>query len=429
MSVMQLRKDVGEAAVESVAAAREAVSTGAGLPAEQISTQELGACLSELAGLESQVAAWRLALLAEADRRRVAEETADTGTDAWAAKLTGDTREVMRGGLFLAKELQERFHYTREAFAAGQLRVAQVRVIVNAARQAPPEATPKQVADAEQYLVDQATGVGRRSGRPINASRLRQAARRMFDPIDRELADKHEAILLGREHRHAEAMTYLQLSDNGDGTFSGKFTIPELHGHLFKHALERLTSPRRLSRDASGQVLEDETVSTTNYFENLGAALCELLEHLPATGHAANGVTLLVTMELEKLRSGLGSARLDIGAHISAGEARRLACNAGIVPVVLGGKSRVLDLGRKRRLFDEGQRLALATRHDTCAVAGCHRPFAWCEIHHAESWLHRGRTDLENAVPLCGHHHRRAHDARFDLRRHVTEELRFHARG
>ena len=250
----------------------------------------------------------------------------------------------------------------------------------------------------------------------------------MFAPIDPELADRHEAILLGREHRNAEATTYFMLSDNGDGTFTGKFVIPELHGHLFQQALQRLTSPRQLSRDKHNQEVEDATWVSDNYYEVCGAALCELLEHLPATGHAANGVTLLVTMELDKLRSGLGSGRLDTGTHLGAGEVRRLACNAGIVPVVLGGKSRVLDLGRKRRLHDEAQRLALATHHDSCAVAGCERPFAWCEIHHKESWLHGGPTDLDNALPLCGHHHRRAHDDRFDLRRHGTGEWRFHRR-
>jgi hypothetical protein len=250
----------------------------------------------------------------------------------------------------------------------------------------------------------------------------------MFDPIDRDLADRHEAILLGREHRNAEATTYFMLSDNGDGTFSGKFTIPELHGHLFRQALERLTSPRQLSRDKSGQEVEDPTWTTSNLYETWGQGLCELLEHLPASGHAANGVTMLVTMELDKLRTGLGAARLDTGTRISAGEARRLACNAGLVPVVLGGRSRVLDLGRKRRLHDDGQRLALATQHDSCAIAGCERPFAWCEIHHKESWLHGGTTSLDNALPLCGHHHRRAHDTRFDLRRHDTGEWRFHPR-
>jgi hypothetical protein len=140
----------------------------------------------------------------------------------------------MRGGLRLARLLKEKYSFTREAFASGKLRIAQVRVILNAAEQAPPEATPHQVAIAEELLVAKATGEGTRSGRPMNAKRLRQAARRMFDPVDTDLANRHEAILLGREHRRAEAETYLALHDNGDGTFSGRFTIPELHGHLFR---------------------------------------------------------------------------------------------------------------------------------------------------------------------------------------------------
>ena len=67
-----------------------------------LSDDELGQGLAGLARLESQVAARRLAFLAEADRRRIADRSADTGTDAWAAKLTGDTREVMRGGMLIA---------------------------------------------------------------------------------------------------------------------------------------------------------------------------------------------------------------------------------------------------------------------------------------------------------------------------------------
>ena len=250
----------------------------------------------------------------------------------------------------------------------------------------------------------------------------------MFDPIDRDLADRHEAILLGREHRHAENTTYLMLSDNGDGTWSGRFTIPELHGHLFKQALERLTAPRRLGRDRDGQTVVDVTVNTENVYEVRGAALCELLEHLPSDGHAANGVTMLITMALDKLRDGLGGARLDTGTHITASEARRLSCNAGLVPVVLDGTSRVVDVGRTKRLFTDAQRKALAAVHQTCGVAGCERPFAWCEIHHLEAWLEGGVTDLDNALPVCGHHHRRAHDGRFDLRRHPDGEWRFHRR-
>ena len=403
---------------------------------EHLDDEALGEVVSELARLESRAASLRLALSAEADRRRVAERTAETGTDAWLARLTGSTRAQAAGGLWIARLLGERYDATRVAFAAGDLRLEQVRVIVHAAEQAPVEATRAQVTAAEEWLVARATGVATRSGRPMDAARLRQAARRMFATLDHDLADRHEAILLGREARTAESETFLALHDNGDGTFSGRFRIPELHGHLLSHALDHLTAPRRLSRDRAGAPLRDVSApghdGGANIYEVRGAALCELVEHLPAggwPGHAGNATELLVTIDLEALLTGLGVARLDTGVAITAGEARRLACHAGLVPVVLGGDSQPLDLGRKRRLHDRTQRRALSVQHDTCAVAGCERPFAWCEIHHHRlAWSRGGRTDLDNGLPLCGHHHRRAHDGRFDLRRRPDGEWAFHRR-
>jgi hypothetical protein len=257
----------------------------------------------------------------------------------------------------------------------------------------------------------------------------------MFAALDHDLAQRHEAILLGRESRTAEAETFLALHDNGNGTFSGRFVIPELHGQLLTQTLERLTAPRRLSRDRAGVLVVDESApghaNGANIYETRGAALCELIEHLPAegwSGHGGNGCEVLVTLDLDTLLTGLGAAGLDTGVAITAGEARRLACSAGLVPAVLDGDSRPLDLGRSRRLHTRTQRRALSLTHDSCAVVGCHRPFAWCEIHHLRPWAAGGRTDLHDGVPLCGHHHRRAHDTRFDLRRRPDGDWAFHRR-
>lgn len=419
----------------ALAEAAECLQRAAGAPVESVTDQTLEHAVSAVARIESAAMALRMTLADEADRRQVAEHTAETGTDAWLARLTGTTREQAAGGLRIAALLREKYAATRAAFAAGALRVEQVRVIVNAAEQAPVEATPAQVTAAEEWLVDKATGAGTRSGRGLDAKRLRQAARRMFARIDAELADRHQAILLGREARSAEAETFFGLHDNGDGTYSGRFRIPELHGRLLTAMIDRLTAPRRLSRDRSGEVVVDETAPGTgcgaNVYETYGAALCELIEHLPTRGwpgHGGNGCEVLVRIDLEALLDGLGAADLDVGVAITAGEARRLACSAGLVPVVLGGPSEILDLGRSCRLHSRAQRRALALLHDTCAIAGCERPFAWCEIHHPLPWSRGGRTDLGNGVPLCGHHHRRAHDTRFDLRRRPDGEWAFHRR-
>jgi hypothetical protein len=429
MSVTALHRP---ALAEAVAGAQDLLREASAVPAATVATDELGEAITALAALESQVQSLRMSLSAEADARRVADETAHTGTDAWLAQLTGDTRQALAGGLRIARLLQEKYDATREAFAAGRLRLPQVRVIVDAAEQAPPEATPEQVRAAEELLVARATGDASRSGRPVDARRLRQVARRMFDPVDRELADRHEAIILGRETRSAEAETFFALHDNGNGTFSGRFLIPELHGQLLRHALDRLTSPRRLSRDRAGTLVTDPTALGTdtgaNIYEVRGAAFLELVEHLPTTGHGPNSTELLVTVELDALMSGLGTAGLDTGVRITAGDARRLACEAGLVPAVLGGPSVPLDLGRRRRLHDGNQRRALALVHDTCAIAGCDRPVAWCEIHHLRPWSRGGRTDMASAIPACGHHHRRAHDPHWDLRRRSDGEWAFHRR-
>ena len=116
MSITQLRAP--DSAAACVAQARRAVVEGLSVPAGALSAHELGEAVAELSALESQVAAWRLALAAEADVRRVAEETADTDTTAWLMRLTADPREVASGGIWLARRLQETYPATREAFAA-----------------------------------------------------------------------------------------------------------------------------------------------------------------------------------------------------------------------------------------------------------------------------------------------------------------------
>jgi len=127
-------------------------------------------------------------------------------------------------------------------------------------------------------------------------------------------------------------------------------------------------------------------------------------------------------------QSGCLGRRLDRG-RISAAQARRLACDAGILPAELGGHSEVLDLGRTRRLFSPAQRKALAIRDRTCRAEGCDIPAAWCEAHHAaKPWSREGRTDLKDGLLLCRFHHHRAHDQAWRADRLTDGRVRFHRR-
>ena len=395
----------------AVVAVRDA-SAIAGAPAVAgLSDTDLTGAVADASRLEAQVASLRLALVAEADRRRVSADSGASGTDAWMAKLTGATPRAAAAGVRLARLLSEKYDCAREAFAAGTINQDQTRVIVDAAELLPADVTVEERALAEAGLVAKAAA-------GLDARRLRHAARRMLEVVPPRSAgaevedgparaDRDEAARLEAEERAAERATWLSLGDNGDGTWSGRFTIPDLHGQLLSAALERLTAPRRLARNLTGDLVHDATLppntgETLSYTERLGLGLCELIEHLPTTGWdgaAPNGCEVLVTIALDSLLTGLGSAGLDTGTAITAGEARRLACNAGLVPAVLDTDSMPLDLGRSRRLHTRTQRRALALLHDTCAVAGCQRPFAWCEIHHHRlPWSRGGPTDLDKPL-------------------------------
>lgn len=262
----------------------------------------------------------------------------------------------------------------------------------------------------------------------------------MFSVLSARLADQMEADQLVEEEKRAEVESWFILDDNGDGTFTGKFVIPELQGRMLRGAMERLTAPRRRNKVAGPDgvlvpVLDESAPDQVGgacewtRSELFALGLCELIEHLPAQGYgASNAATVVVHLDHQHLVDGLAGATLDSGARVSAGQARRLACNASILPAVFGGDSVPLDLGRGQRLHSFHQRIALSASHDSCAVGGCERPFAWTEVHHPHWWSHGGPTDLDNALPLCGFHHRRAHEDRWDLRRHPDGDWRFHRR-
>ena len=169
--------------------------------------------------------------------------------------------------------------------------------------------------------------------------------------------------------------------------------------------------------DADGAHSDTETGVLT-YPQRLGRAFAELIEHLPVDKLPQHGVAnaqIVVTIDATTLATGIGEATLDTGSLVSAAEARGLACNAGLLPVVLDGESKILDLGMSQRLFDRYQRLALAVRDKGCIWPGCDRPPAWCEAHHIKAWHLGGPTDLSNGCLLCGFHHRLLHKGEWHI--------------
>jgi hypothetical protein len=395
-------------------------------PAWSMTPAEQRRVLVELTRQQARLAELKLRVLAGAEVNQVGADSGATSTAAWLAHQTKTTRAACFRDVHLAAALDGEFEATRRALAAGTIDAEKARVIVNAVGELTEEydALPAGThARAEAHLLELAG--------QFDAAMLRNLGKRLFEVVCPEAADAAEGAKLADEEARAARTTYLSLRDNGDGTTEGRFRLPSLHAGLLKKAVQALTAPRRIGEarldPVTGKKLPASTLA--------GHGLMDLLEHhlnLDTLPHR-NGspFKVVVTIPLEQLCTGLGVAATDVGVRISAGEARRLACAAGIIPMVLNGASVPLDLGREQRLFTKHQKIAINHRHRNqgCAAANCDRPPSWVEYHHLDAWANGGPTDHHNGIPLCPpHHHMADHPESWNMRRLPDGGVRFNRR-
>jgi hypothetical protein len=401
----------------------------AATPVWSMQPQERRESLIDLAHAEAQLTALRLRVLAEADSAGDTDDTAACTIADWVAVETRQVRRDARSDLNLARKVEQHADLGA-AMAAGAVNADQARVIVRSLDRLPTSGdfavTPEQQVTAEKHLVGLAAD--------YDAKALARLGMHLFEVIAPEVADQFEGKVLADQEAAALKRTWLTMREDDEGTVHGKFRIPALHGDILSKAILAIASPARPDPDGHPvpePSAQGEQVSTP---VKHGLALCQLLEAIPADKlPSAGGVsaTIVVTMTLEQLTASLaehGVCGLDTGGVITAGEARRLACTAGIIPMVLGGKSEPLDLGRRRRFHSPAQRLAMAHRDGGCTAVDCDRPPSMCHAHHDQPWSHGGGTTVERGRLLCGHHHRRVHDHRYEHRMEPSGRISFHRR-
>ncbi|WP_370248053.1 HNH endonuclease signature motif containing protein [Nocardioides sp.] len=392
--------------VGAVRAGRAALATACSGEMWTLGTAETATALREVSAARSALAALEADLLHHAETVGVHHESGAHSAADWFAITTRTTRRTARAAATTAAELAT-VPAVRRALVAAEIVPEQAAAIAHAV--APLDAGIREEAVA--FLLEQA--------RSHDATALRVLGSRIEAVADPEAADAAESAALEREEQRAAVRTRLSMADLGDGTVQGSFRIPTLHAAMLRKALLALAAPKhRRAVDGAGSY--DHTVPTPAKW---GRAFTELLERLDGADLArrgGTGATVVVTMTLESLRAQLEQAGLlDTGDRISAGEARRLAARAGLIPAVLGGGSQVLDWGRKRRFHTETQRLAIATMHRTCVTADCDADASQCEIDHDPAWEDGGGTDL-TGVPRCPRHHRL---------HHLEQQRRRHSRG
>jgi hypothetical protein len=392
--------------------------------------EETTATLLEVTRLKAQVAELELRVAGHAQSLDLGAEQGATSTANWWAHTTRQTRPAAHGAIRLAVALAEDRHApVRAALAAGDLNLEQARVIIGALEALPKDLDPDLVGRAEAHLVEQA-GIH-------DPKALRILGRRLFEVIAPDQADAHEAELLEAEERRAAAKARFQMHDQGDGTSRGWFTLPALQAGMLRTALLALAAPKHhaATKNTTDDPADDSSGEQPRRRpgpERLGRAFCEYIERYPVDRlpHAGGvAATVVVTLDLATLTAGLDRAGLlDTGDRISPGQARRLACEAGIIPLVLGGPSQPLDAGRQSRLYRHAQRTAIALRDGGCTTEGCDWPPGMCHVHHDHPWAQGGNTDLDDGRLLCPPHHTLAHDPNYQMTRLPNGKVRFHRR-
>ncbi len=367
---------------------------GAGLDALEdaslwsLSTAEVGSLVVAVERLSRRVSAAQVSVLAQADSSGIADQTGASSTAVWLHNVTDLPVGVGRARLALHRALATR-PVVAAAFSAGDIGVEAATVVCSSIDALPGGVPAAMNTQIEQLLVD----IARDEGTTAVVQRSIEIADR-FDPGELE-----------RQENQNRTKRWLQLIRQHDGSVKLRGVLDKESAALALAVLDPLAAP----------LPTIDGVPDTRLPERRNAdALLQLCQLATPALPQVRGERphMFVTTTLESLQRQVGSAlgHLQGGHLISRNAIRRIACDANIIPVVLGSASQPLDIGRSTRLVPQGLRRALILRDEGCAFPGCDRPPLWCDAHHIDYWADGGKTELCNLALLCVHHHDRVHN-------------------
>ncbi len=403
-----LRRVGGDYLAATVADVSRLLDDVSGAPLWSNSDTEVTDLVGAVTRVANQVAALQLRVVAEADGRGVAGRVGASSSQAWLRDTIRVSPSEAKQQVVLAAALATGHERVRGALTGGSVTVAQARVIVEAVAELPAEVGADTRDAAEAFLVAQA-GV-------FDPTALARLGRRILDVVDPDAADVDEARRLATQERRAYQRRCLSFTPDGHGTVWLRGRLDTESAAVVRRALDPLAAPR------PGGPEQPDTRSPGARTADALVEVCRravLAGELPV--QRGQRPRVVVTVDADRLRRGVGSGALDTGEDLSPEVVRRLACDAEVTPAVVrrpadGSGSLPLDLGRTVRLFTTAQRRALILRDKGCAFPGCDRPPHWCDAHHVRHWIDGGATDLDNGVLLCGHHHRLIHKGQWHVR-------------
>ena len=352
-----------------------------------MSTADVGQLVVAMERLGRRVSAAQVSALAQADRSGIADQTGASSTPVWLHNVTDLPVGIGRARLALHQALTNR-PIVAAAFSTGDIGLEAATVVCSAIDTLPGGVPMSMNTEIEVLLVD----IARDEGTKAVVQRSMEIADR-FDPEEFE-----------RQEAGNRNQRWLKLIRQHDGSVKLRGILDKESAALALAVLDPLAAPL-----PTVDGVPDTRLPERRYADAF-LQLCQLATPtLPdVRGERPH---MFVTTTLDSLQRKVGSAlgNLEGGHLISKGAIRRIACDANIIPVVLGSAGQPLDIGRSTRLVPQGLRRALILRDGGCAFPGCDRPPMWCDAHHIDHWADGGPTSLCNLALLCVHHHDRVH--------------------
>lgn len=315
--------------------------------------------------------------------------------------------------VFQARDLNKN-SAIRDAAIDGVLSPRHAAAITHGMEKLPAELSTEQKAHAEQAFIDRA---------PKNTPKqLSDLAGEVLAEVAPELVpqDVDEDAVLEAQRRRARAKRHLRWGEDGDGSMWFKASLPHLEAAPLIAVLQAyMESDRRAERDRlkatrattpNPRIVREQVVDDNHRTPDqrrADALVALIADHREAPRSLGDRPRIVVTIREEDLKDTAEKAgALASGAKITAGDLRRLCCDADLMPVVLGAASEILDVGRTQRLVTPALRKTLTLRDGGCIFPGCNTPDTRCEAHHLQPWWDGGTTALNNLVLLCPFHHK-----------------------
>jgi hypothetical protein len=352
--------------------------------------------LQESLRLEARFHTWQAQLAARIDAAEIAWQEHGTSTATWLADAVNLTRREA-GRLIAAGHGLARFPLVADSAGTGQVLPTQAEAITAVLDDLPEDFPTDTVREAQVMLVGFAAS--------HNSVELRRLTSHLVEILDPDTAEAREAARLEREHLLAERNRHLTFSYDHHGSVLFKGSLPVAEAEPFIQIIDAYAAgiKRGIER------LDPHTEDLTPAMRRADALLAMVNHHSReslAPNHGGDRPRIVITLSYDKLVQGcIDAGLIGCGEKIDAGAARRLLCDADILPAVLGGPSEILDVGRTQRLVTPAIRAALELRDGGCVFVGCTVPPRDCQAHHRRPWWDGGPTSLENLALVCDHHH------------------------